>query len=42
MLNGHLDTLKEISSLLVEQEYISGTTLQEHIEQAKLEQQALN
>jgi vesicle-fusing ATPase len=40
MLDGHLDTLKEISSLLVEQEYISGTTLQERIEQAKLEKQA--
>jgi vesicle-fusing ATPase len=37
MLDGHLDTLKEIASLLVEQEYISGSTLQEHIGQAKLE-----
>jgi vesicle-fusing ATPase len=36
MLNDHLDILKEISGLLFEQEYISGATLQEHIEQAKL------
>ena len=40
MLSGYLDTLKEIAALLVEQEYISGATLQEHIEQAKLEQRA--
>ena len=40
MLDGHLDTLKEIASLLVEQEYISGSTLQEHIGQAKLERSA--
>ncbi len=42
VLNDHLDLLKEISSLLFEQEYILGTTLQEHIEQAKLRVKAIN
>jgi vesicle-fusing ATPase len=39
MLDGCLDALKEISGLLIVQEYISGTTLQEHLKRAKLSQQ---
>lgn len=42
ILNANLEILKEISGLLIEQEYISGATLQEHIEKAKLRSQVLN
>ncbi len=42
MLNMNLGILKEISQVLFEQEYISGSTLQEHIEQSKLQSQVLN
>jgi vesicle-fusing ATPase len=36
MLNIYLDTLKEIAGLLIEQETITGSTLQEYVERAKL------
>lgn len=41
-LNAHLKIIRDISGLLLEQEYISGATLQEHIDQAKLQSRVLN
>lgn len=42
LLNARLEALQEISRLLVEQEYISGTTLQEQMEKATLQSKVLN
>ena len=36
MLNDHLDMLKEVSSLLLDEEYVSGTTLQACMERDKM------
>ena len=41
-LNAHLEIIRDIAGLLLEQEYISGATLQEHIDQAKLQSRVLN
>ncbi len=42
VLNTHLELLKEIADLLVEQEYVSGSVLQEHLSQASPALQVLN